>query len=189
MESEYYKGYEIEIEQDDCPESPREWDNLGTMICFHSRYMLGDRHVYDIPKTFENHFLKLNKDKIIVLPLYLYDHSGLTMNTTGFSCPRDSGQVGWIYVTYEKIRSEYSIKRVTKKWIEKITQYLINEVKIYDDYLRGDVYRYSIDGEDYMSGYYGYDHEESGLLSRARSDIDYIIEQERKEKQMLFWSD
>ena len=24
---------------------------------------------------------------MVILPLYLYDHSGITMNTTGFSCP------------------------------------------------------------------------------------------------------
>ena len=29
----------------------------------------------------------------IVQPLYLYDHGGITMNTTGFSCSWDSGQV------------------------------------------------------------------------------------------------
>jgi hypothetical protein len=37
-------NYLIEVEQDDNTESPREWDNLGTMICFHSRYNLGDKH-------------------------------------------------------------------------------------------------------------------------------------------------
>ena len=25
--------------------------------------------------------------ELIILPLYLYDHSGLTMNTSGFICP------------------------------------------------------------------------------------------------------
>ena len=32
-------------------------------------------------------------DGMVILPLYLYDHSGITMNTCGFSCPWDSGQV------------------------------------------------------------------------------------------------
>jgi len=26
------------------PESPREWDNVGTMVCSHRRYNLGDEH-------------------------------------------------------------------------------------------------------------------------------------------------
>jgi len=51
----------------------------------------------------------------IILPLYLYDHSGITMNTTGFSCGWDSGQVGYIVMSYEKIRKEYNWKNITKK--------------------------------------------------------------------------
>ena len=60
-------NYLIEVHQDESPESPRSWDNLGTMICFHRRYDLGDKHDYnhveydswseqrkDIEKT-ENH--------------------------------------------------------------------------------------------------------------------------------------
>jgi len=35
--------------------------------------------------------------KYVILPLYLYDHGGITMSTGAFSCPWDSGQVGWIY--------------------------------------------------------------------------------------------
>ena len=30
-----YKGYSINIEQDNTAESPREWDNLGTIISKH----------------------------------------------------------------------------------------------------------------------------------------------------------
>ena len=37
-----YKGYIIKIFQDEMAENPREWDNLGTMVCFHPDYNLGD---------------------------------------------------------------------------------------------------------------------------------------------------
>jgi len=31
--------YQIEIIHDEFPQNPRiEWDNLGTMVCFHRRY-------------------------------------------------------------------------------------------------------------------------------------------------------
>ena len=30
------------IEQDQFPEDPRSWDNLGTMLCCHREYQLGD---------------------------------------------------------------------------------------------------------------------------------------------------
>jgi len=134
--------YHIEIFYDEDSESPREWDNLGTMICFHRRYSLGDKHNFDSPSEARD-FLK-GKEIAIVLPLYLYDHSGVTMNTTGFDCPWDSGRVGWIYITKKKIRDEYSCKRMSKKIIKRVKGYLIDEVKTYDQYLRGDVYGFRI---------------------------------------------
>ena len=32
--------------QETDPESPRGWDNLTTMLCFHNRYNLGDKTEY-----------------------------------------------------------------------------------------------------------------------------------------------
>lgn len=47
-------------------------------------------------------------EKVAMLPLFLYDHSGITMSTGPFHCPWDSGQVGFIYMTYEKFFDETS---------------------------------------------------------------------------------
>ena len=33
-------------------DDPRSWDNIGTMVCFHSRYNLGDKHYYGYPAEF-----------------------------------------------------------------------------------------------------------------------------------------
>lgn len=104
--------YRLSIEADYHAESPREWDNIGTMVYSHRRYILGDEEAQNIDDYnswemwFENEVLKPNggEDNVVYMPLYLYDHSGLTMNTTGFHCPWDSGQVGWIYATKEKFR-------------------------------------------------------------------------------------
>jgi hypothetical protein len=50
---EKYKGYEFEIKSDFEPENPREWDNLGTMKRYHSRYNLGDKHKYSVDEAKE----------------------------------------------------------------------------------------------------------------------------------------
>ena len=42
--------------------------------------------------------IALCKDKVAILPLYLYDHSGLTMSTNDFGDRWDSGCVGFIYM-------------------------------------------------------------------------------------------
>jgi len=170
----------IEADKDEDSSNPRtESDNLGTMICFHRRYSLGDTHSLSVEEA-----KKIEEsDDNISLPLYLYDHSGITMNTTGFSCGWDSGKVGFIYVNKEQIRREYSWKKLTTDRIEKIEEYLRNEVKTYDHYLTGDVYRYETkdaDGEviDSCCGFYGYDHERSGLLQNARGCIPAYADME-----------
>ena len=43
-----YKGHHINIYYDDCPESPREWSNLGTFYTAHRRYRP--------EKEFDEHF-------------------------------------------------------------------------------------------------------------------------------------
>jgi len=78
-----YKDYEIEIVQDTDPMSPRDDENFGTMACFHRRYRLGDNPGLSIEDAQE---LSKSKD-VLFLPLFLYYHSGITMNTCGFSCP------------------------------------------------------------------------------------------------------
>ena len=47
-----YHGHTIKIYHDPDAESPREWSNLGTLICWHRRYRLGDSHRFDSPEVF-----------------------------------------------------------------------------------------------------------------------------------------
>ena len=182
METINYKGCLIKIEQDEYSESPREWDSLGTMVCWHSRYNLGDKHSFDNNNEFQE-FVK-DEDIAVLLPLFLYDHSGITMNTTGFSCPWDSGQAGWIYITKDRVKKEYSWKNLTRTRLAKIREYLVGEVKTYDDYLTGNVYGFTAEdknGEeiDSRQGFFG-DHEKSGLLDEAKGSIDYHIDHKRR---------
>ena len=61
---------------------------------------------------------KVISEKYLMLPLYLYDHSGLAMSTESFSgrAPHaewDSGQVGWIYVSKEDALREFDADKMT----------------------------------------------------------------------------
>ena len=140
--------YILEIFQDDSYDSPRTWDPLGTMVCFHRRYILGDKHDYN--KDDYSSWAELKEtlmesyDAKVILPLYLYDHSGITMNTTGFSCGWDSGQVGWIFAPEDRIKKEYNVDVITDDILEKVTNVLKGEVETYDQYLTGDVYGYRV---------------------------------------------
>lgn len=178
--SEQHYIYKIVCDED--PESPRDWDNIGTMCCWHRRYNLGDvqpqveaqdyvaeligwddekqEAVYDYwfgkgsgtnEELHDYAHSKLSERiqeefdrQYISLPLYLYDHSGISISTGSFSCPWDSGQLGLIYVSKDKIRQDYGIKHVTKAWADKIRGYLKDEVETYDQFLTGDVWGFQV---------------------------------------------
>ena len=124
--------------------SPREWDNLGKMVCWHRRYTLGDEQIK--PSNFENRdALEASLGARIVIPLYLYDHGGITMRTSPFGDPWDSGQVGFIYVTDAVIREEYVVTEITEAVLERARAVLEGEVKDYDQYLTGDVYGWVVE--------------------------------------------
>lgn len=140
--------YKIKVIQDSDPSSPREDDNLGTMVCFHNRYKLGDEHNYRSGDY--SGWTEMKKDIIkrenvgVILPLYLYDHSGITMSTNDFNDKWDSGCVGFIFVSKQKMLKEYGGKICTKQLKERVKTYLEGEVETYDQYLRGDVYGFEI---------------------------------------------
>lgn len=95
-------------------------------------------------RAFDEALLNEIRQGYVVLPLYLYDHSGLTMNTTGFSCPWDSGQVGWIYASKDTVLQEYGGTRLTAEKRKKAEALLRGEVETYDYYLRGECYGYEL---------------------------------------------
>lgn len=232
IHTEILRGYKIEICIDHDPQNPRtEFDHLGKMLCAHSRYILGDdqfgSHPYmtaeqeitsmvydeffpdaDVHED-QYHQAMLDKCPIIWLPLYLYDHSGITMNTTGFSCPWDSGQVGIIYVSLERAKTEWPKKmdETDEQWDHRIREYLKGEVEEYDNYLRGEVYGYRVykpvededgfmdeDDEDCWEevescwGFFGDYNTEGGCLEQAR---DAVPEDETNEETivMVFTAD
>jgi hypothetical protein len=168
---------------ENCP-NPREWDNLGTMVCGHRRYRLGDEQAKntELYSNWEEwREGELGKD-VIALPLYLYDHGGLAINTTGFSCPWDSGQVGWIYVTKEKVREEYGVRRVTKKIRDRVLAVLKAEVEEYNRWLQGDVYGFVLEnteGKEIAScwGFFGTNWKENGLESELPAEYRFLLKE------------
>jgi hypothetical protein len=162
----------VKIVLDPDVQDPRDCDNLGVMLCRHRRYRLGDKEAAT-PDP---------KEVAVMLPLYLYDHSGITMSTKPFSCPWDSGQVGVIYVTKEKLRKEFGVKHITSSHIEKAKAQLEQEVKTYDQFLTGQCYGYTIerDGKviDSCFGFYQneWPDDPSGFVMRSAIEAAEAVE-------------
>lgn len=219
IETITYRGYKIEIHYDSDPESPREWDNLGTIVGFARRHHIGDKQPKCEPSEFlcglardadssieeiedrvqdvENYFYRYEQptrlaeriatqylaqrreqaldDNYVLLPVYMYEHGNIALSTSSFSCPWDSGQVGYIYVSKEKVVEEYG--DWTAETVAQATKLLEGEVETYSQYLNGEVYGYVIEdggGEETEEGscwgFYGMDY----CIEEAKGMVDYL---------------
>lgn len=146
MERIFEKGNKVlTINIDENPMDPRENENLGHMICVHKRYDLGDsdeKFDMDTISCWDDleAYLKFQKKAKYILPLYLYDHSGITISTNPFGCRWDSCQVGFIYCTEEDIKAMGMEDKEND-----IVEALIGEVKEYDAYITGMVYEFTLE--------------------------------------------
>lgn len=164
-------GQTLEIIQDEYGESPREWDNICEMICFHNRYSLGDKTDIN-PSDYNSWEEMIDANSLpsdIVVPLYLYDHGSLSISTAPFSCSWDSGQVGFAIIPVNKIVLEYGddsdiSRALARKCLEA-------EIETYNQYLQGEIYGYVLKDEnneeiDSCWGFYGYDPTTNGIFDQ-----------------------
>lgn len=139
-------GLRLIIESDDNPMNPRrEFDNLCRMVCRHRRYQLGDPHNWAAPADFRRAMRGVSH---LELPLYLYDHSGLAISTTPFSCPWDSGEIGWIIVERQAVLTAFYKKGLTYALKEQALDLMRAEVGVYDQCLTGDIWSIRVQGPD-----------------------------------------
>ena len=206
-------AYSIKISYDNDPRNPRHNDNNGEMVCWHSRYNLGDKQSYESNSSFlfdmlvsvlgdekkaddKYYEIKNNLDNpqsafelhkgvidflrksMVILPLYLYDHSGLEMSTESFigKAPHaewDSGQVGWIYIDKDKFEKLYG--EFNEENIQTAIKDLAAEADLYSHYIAGENYSLAIfaDGEqiESISGFTGEYYDVLKEMSEYAKDV------------------
>jgi hypothetical protein len=129
------------------------------------------------------------RDGYVILPLYLYDHSGITISTGSFSCPWDSGLVGVIVCDNDTIEKEWAGDR------DRAEKCLQAEVEVYDQYLTGDVWGFIAEERDVDEnadpdelddnegwevtdscwGFYGSDPETNGIKDHLCDDYADVL--------------
>lgn len=197
MESIKYKSYQININYDECIESPREWDNLGKIIAWHKRYNLSDKNIEeqyiyskdcklkDLVNYCNNweeveEVIKKELNIKFIYPLFLYDHSYLSLKTYrhGQHSAWDCGQVGFIYITkedYKKIETKKSSKR---QYCDKIIE---SELEIYTQYLNGECYCFNIKDEEETIDSCGGFYSVNDAIEYAKEEIDNLIERHKED--------
>ena len=86
--------------------------------------------------------LVIDQDDVCGLPLYITDHSGISMQTYRFDA-WDSSFVGLIFVEKNFYLAQTCLKD-EEGWKEKAKKTLEGEVKTYSDFLEGNVYGWTL---------------------------------------------
>lgn len=155
------------ITYDEWVDSPREWDNLGKMVLSHKRYDFP----MDVGVSFEDFdgwdevekYLRTEHDAYIVLPVQMYEHSGIRIYVGDSHDRWDGGQLGFIFATREDIKTWFGVERITQAVRERAIACLTAEVDNYSKYVDGECYRFTLeraaDGAyiDSCGGYYSTD--------------------------------
>lgn len=217
----------VEYDDDSCFD-PRDEYNMTTMICWHRRYKLGDRHKYEDIESFLydlcqkvlqksqdevesmtcKEMLKLLEESnlICIKQLNLYDHSGITISTSSaypYNDRWDSSPVGFVYITKGDLIADGIVSDNNENWKEAAEPIIESEVQIYDYFLRGEVYSFTLEekvhvrnetrcphcGEvikvdeyddyeevDSCGGFYGDTLEDNGILDEIGSDLQFVEE-------------
>lgn len=178
-------GYAVEIYPDRDVENPHAWCS-STLCIAHRRYNFGGKclssDVNSIEEAFAWHLAEqgLHERDIICLPVFMYDHSGIALDSSPFSDRWDSGQLGFLYETRGDIRREFKVKRISPKLEDLIRDRLRGEIAELSAWANGDTYRFAIPALDMgCGGFYGDDHQASGLIEQARENIRYVVQQQR----------
>lgn len=146
-------GEILAIYPDEDYEFFRDLDVLGHMYCWHKRYDLGMPHDFEQPYDL---FASFGCDGVhdaiakghVVVPIYLYDHSGLALSSSPFSCPWDSGQIGYYVITKEQMIKEYGDDPEAE---DRAFKYALGMIEGYGHAVAGEVYSACIynNEEDY----------------------------------------
>lgn len=180
---ETYRDVEINIEYDEYPENPRDFDcNVANFALYHNRYSLPCET--PIKSTAYSSWSELQKalikehDAAFIQPVWMYDHSSLSFHI-GYNRPYpfndqwDSGMVGFAFITREMITNVYGWKRITRKRYAQLLECVQQEINVYQLYASGQVYGYDIPNYDESCyGFFGYDT----ALESAKYDIDYHLD-------------
>jgi hypothetical protein len=138
-------GKKVEVYHDEGAMNPiHDFDMATGFYFFHKRYDVGHKHEIDTD-LYDSYADLANGEfgeKDLVLPVFCYSKRVFELSLTPFSCPWDSGQLGFAVVHDHIIQDEFDGDRI------KALNCLKAELELYNHYLNGRTYGYiSYDAE------------------------------------------
>lgn len=132
-----------------------------------------------------NKVWKWIEDNIIYFPISMYEHSGISIKVGNPTDIFDSGYIGYIYVTKDKVLQEYIVDSINPELLQTVKSVLIGEVETYNTYVSGDCLGYEVERVNGCWGFYT----ESDLMEDAKTSIDSHISkiQDLRSKEIKRW--
>ena len=176
---------QAELVYDQHATSPREYDNLGTiLISPHKAHWVTSRDdvvdtsiplstsAYEHWENLRREQLKLKKSDIaIAYPISKFDRGGeISLSLGGKSGCWDCAVVGFIYVTKPQVRKCFGVERITKSIIEHAKTCIQSELDLLSAWLNGECYGWYI--KEYALTDGGLDWEGVGILERCWGYFD-----------------
>lgn len=181
----------LEIVQDTMPKNPRkEYDNFATMVCWHSKYDLGDKHNFSNVYEFKD---EVNEKNAVIMPIHMYEHGSIALSTRSFSgrahhANFDSGVAGFIYAAFDDIKKEFG--DLSEESENKAIALMNGEVEEYGHYLNGEVYGYKIlDNDNEIESCWGFigdeDDVKAAMRESAPEEYQHLFDEEQTESYEL----
>lgn len=151
-------------------------DKAERFLCSAERRAEDEQHKYGgYERAVDAMLLDKISEKHVVLPLYLYDHSVQSISTRSFHgrilhAEWDSGLVGWIYASKERILQEFGGKHLTKDKRNRAEELLKSEVKYYDLYLQNEAYGFELyENSELIQSSWGFMGDKAEVLDAIKS--------------------
>lgn len=144
-------------------DNPRDWCTYSHMVCEHSRYQLGDDEFQGCISTLQDlcdkydidwerdgdemnfsEMFKAVSEYVVIRPISIYDHSGVTIFYETPCCRWDSGCVGYGYMERSDVE-QYQTIAEDEDWREIAISIMDREMEVYDKFFRGEVYGYVLE--------------------------------------------
>lgn len=113
-------------------------------------YFIKKEYAFDyiIDMLTVSHCVELLRPHMEILPLSIYEHTGITMNIGAPTDDFDAGYAGFIYVTKKEAFDNWFVTE--EGWREIADKHMALSVETYADFLEGDVYECVVyDSVDY----------------------------------------
>ena len=143
------KNRVLNIDYDESPESPRDCDNITRLAVKLNRYNLPNETELNLDKyksidDLRDAIMETYKP-IMIKEVYAYQHSNIKLYTKDTNVvfqhsAWDSSFIGFVFIT-EKDLETLGITDKTNENLSKIIEY---DLKIYNQYLNGEVYQFQI---------------------------------------------